>query len=515
MTSPSIPKECDYLIVGAGATGVAFCDSLLQGNTGGNMPKIVMVDAHASPGGQWHDSYDFVQLHQPSAGYGVESTPLEPSPEQKDHLATRREILEYYRALIQTWEASADFTFVGNATLDLDLNANPGNPSEHKDVYSITTLKKDGQQQPQHTTIKVRKRLVDARYLQPDLPIHVKPKFTLDPHKIKCIPVNELVTLTSALSQKFVVIGGGKTGMDAVYYLLTRAKVPPTQIVWVVPNEPWITARENIGNCMELLHTAIMGGLATHQTSLQDDPTLFQNAFVQWHQQGKVYRLFDFGNNEWPTKFQDATLSKDELATLRQIPATNILHGQGRIQRIRDNGDLEFQNGTVVELPWKNDNADTTIFVHCSAGAFNYTHHTTCPPRPVFDSANKRITLQDVYGTPGFCFVGSILGKLESVVDLKDEDKNHMCRAPVPPTGVELPALGPSGGDVLGKLSSQNGWVQRLCNLKAWLQTPSLREWLVGHRLFNLGHYKSADDIESLVNETYNALKDAGIIVSE
>ena len=40
--------------------------------------------------------------------------------------------------------------------------------------------------------MNVRKRIVDARYLEPDLPIFVKPKFTFDDKYVKCVPVNTL-----------------------------------------------------------------------------------------------------------------------------------------------------------------------------------------------------------------------------------------------------------------------------------------------------------------------------------
>ncbi len=64
--------EADYFVVGAGALGMAFVDSLIcHGDA-----DVVMVDRHYGPGGHWLDSYPFVQLHQPSRFYGVSSTPL-------------------------------------------------------------------------------------------------------------------------------------------------------------------------------------------------------------------------------------------------------------------------------------------------------------------------------------------------------------------------------------------------------------------------------------------------------
>src|SRR5512135_1292083 len=64
--------DTDYLVVGAGASGMAFADTL-SAHTDAD---VVLVDRRHRPGGHWLDAYPFVRLHQPSAYYGVESRPL-------------------------------------------------------------------------------------------------------------------------------------------------------------------------------------------------------------------------------------------------------------------------------------------------------------------------------------------------------------------------------------------------------------------------------------------------------
>src|SRR6476660_3054376 len=64
--------ETDYLVVGAGAAGMAFTDSLISHSDA----EVVMVDRRHRPGGHWNDAYPFVRLHQPSAFYGVNSRVL-------------------------------------------------------------------------------------------------------------------------------------------------------------------------------------------------------------------------------------------------------------------------------------------------------------------------------------------------------------------------------------------------------------------------------------------------------
>ncbi|CAN5388644.1 hypothetical protein BH11ACT6_BH11ACT6_47970 [soil metagenome] len=64
--------ETDYLVIGAGATAMAFVDTLISETSA----DVVMIDRHHAPGGHWNTAYPFVRLHQPSAYYGVNSRAL-------------------------------------------------------------------------------------------------------------------------------------------------------------------------------------------------------------------------------------------------------------------------------------------------------------------------------------------------------------------------------------------------------------------------------------------------------
>ena len=64
--------DTDYLVVGAGATGLAFVDALAAGAD----VEVAVVDRHPAPGGHWRHAYPFVRLHTPSAYYGVNSLAL-------------------------------------------------------------------------------------------------------------------------------------------------------------------------------------------------------------------------------------------------------------------------------------------------------------------------------------------------------------------------------------------------------------------------------------------------------
>jgi cation diffusion facilitator CzcD-associated flavoprotein CzcO len=70
--SPKVLVSSDYLVVGAGASGLAFADALVAESDVG----VTIVDRRQIPGGHWRHAYPFVRLHTPSAFYGVNSFPL-------------------------------------------------------------------------------------------------------------------------------------------------------------------------------------------------------------------------------------------------------------------------------------------------------------------------------------------------------------------------------------------------------------------------------------------------------
>lgn len=95
--------EADYLVVGAGAMGMAFIDTLVT-----ETEARVVVDRHHAPGGHWTMAYPFVRLHQPSAFYGVNSSRLGSDAIDQVgwnrglfELATAGEICAYYDRIMR------------------------------------------------------------------------------------------------------------------------------------------------------------------------------------------------------------------------------------------------------------------------------------------------------------------------------------------------------------------------------------------------------------------------------
>ena len=89
--------------------------------------------------------------------------------------------------------------------------------------------------------ITVRKKTVDSTYMDVRVPSITKPKFEVSP-EVTIIPINGLIDIHSPWEQ-YVVLGAGKTGIDAILFLLNQ-NVEADKIIWVMPNDAWLMNRD-------------------------------------------------------------------------------------------------------------------------------------------------------------------------------------------------------------------------------------------------------------------------------
>src|SRR5260221_4481080 len=157
--------ETDYLVVGAGAMGMAFTDSLIDHAD----VHVTLVDRRHAAGGHWQDAYPFVQLHQASVFYGVASTVLGTGAVQHQgpesglqERARRSEIQAYYDDILyRRFLGTGRVTFLSASEYHTD-------GTDH-----LVTSRVSGE----CAQVKVRRRVVDAAYLSPTIPSTTPPPF--------------------------------------------------------------------------------------------------------------------------------------------------------------------------------------------------------------------------------------------------------------------------------------------------------------------------------------------------
>ncbi len=385
--------QADYLVVGAGAMGMAFTDALIDHAD----VRVALVDRRPSAGGHWLDAYPFVRLHQASAFYGVASTPLgggiqSYGPEAGLYeRATMPEICAYFgHVLNDRMVQSGRVEFLANCEYLPDGQI----------VSHISG---------QRFEVSPRCRIVDARYLAPDIPASTPAPFEVDADA-RVIPVNELARIGEAPSQ-FVIVGSGKTATDACIWLLAHG-VDAAAICWVRPREPWMLNR-----AVAQPDPAVFLGMAADTMEAAAAATSVTDLFLRLEDAGIMVRI---DRSVMPTMAKAPTLAGWELELLRSIE--NVVR-LGHVRRV-GSGRLTLEHG---EMPIARD----ALVVHCAASGLQYP-----PLVPIWGPS--AITLQPIRaGYP--CFGAALAGYVEATRrsgahdgtrDPHDAEKNRLC----PPT---------------------------------------------------------------------------------
>jgi len=371
----------DYLVIGAGAMGLAFADEILNmsAGTGHDATEIVIVDKRAKPGGHWNDAYDFVRLHQPSYSYGVSSIPL--GSGDKD-LCSKYQILAYFELAMKKMIDTGRLRFLPQC--------------EYLGEGKIRSLV-DNELEYEVTP---RKKTVDATYLNTCVPSTHPPKFKASP-EINLVPINGLTRIQKPW-QNYVVVGAGKTGIDAVLHLLDL-NIDPDRIVWIMPNDSWFFNRSffYLDNIMDYVDGF---------TKVLYQAENFKDLILKLEEREWMLRL---DKTRWPTKFKCATVNMEEFTKLKKIK--NIVR-QGRVSEILADKIL-FQDGSSYPTSVNN------LHVDCSADGL-----AAKPPCPIFQG--KKIILQSV----SFCqqvYSASVIAGLEVRAE-DDDDKKNGILTPVP-----------------------------------------------------------------------------------
>lgn len=411
--------DADYLVVGAGASGMAFTDALIDHAD----VSVVMVDRRCGVGGHWLDAYPFVRLHQASAFYGVASTLLgegqvqHVGPEAGLHeRASASEVCAYYGKVLR------------------DRMVGPGRVA----LYTSCDYIGDGafvsRVSGRRYQVRVRRRVVDARYLSPQIPAQSAAPFEVA-DGVRVIPVNDLVRLDGAPSQ-YVVVGSGKTATDACIWLLDNG-VDPGAIRWVRPRDPWMLNRAVVQP-----DPAVIVGMAADTVQAAAGAESPDDLFVRLEDAGVMLRI---DRSVTPTMAKTPTLAQWELDRLRTIDDVVRLGHLGRVEPTRlvlSHGEAGMEKDAVV--------------VHCAAPGLQYR-----PLVPIW--GQDVITLQPIRA--GFpCFGAALAGYVEATID-DDQDKNRLC----PPTPYSNTPADWARMQVLGYQASS-----------AFMSHPDIASWANG-----------------------------------
>jgi len=426
------PIETDYLIIGAGAAAMAFVDTLLSESDA----QVVIVDRHHQPGGHWNDAYSFVRLHQPSAFYGVNSHELDSGAIDTlglnrglHQLASGAELLSYFEQVMDRRflpSGRVRYFPMSNYAMDAD--------GEHR-FTSLLTGRSRG--------VTVHRKVVDATHARTATPSTHLPQYAIAAG-VQCVPLNQLPQLKRPPSS-YVVVGSGKTGIDACLWLLQN-EVAPSKICWIMPRDAWFLDRANNQPGQDFFEQSV-GGIVQQLEAIIAAKSI-PDLFARLEAAGQLLRLDE---NILPTAYHCATVSMAELSALRRIE--NVVR-LGRVEAIEPTR-IVLEQGAIAHGP-------DSLIVDCSANGI--------PPPPVMPVfAGNRINLLMV-GTCQPVFSAALIAYVES--HIADEiEKNTLCRV------VPSPVL---------PLDWLRMWAVFLDNGLRWGRHRGLTRWLLRSRLNGL-----------------------------
>ena len=415
--------DADYVVVGAGAMGMAFVDEILTHSDA----TVAMVDRHARPGGHWNDAYPYVRLHQPSFFYGVSSARL--GSDRIDavglnaglsELASGPEVCAYFDQVMQR-------RFLASGRVDYLPGAN------YRDGEA--TIAASGAT----VTMNARRAVVDATYMKVTVPSTTPPKYEVD-DGATVIPPNLLPQMEQP-ADGYVVIGAGKTAFDAILWLVDQ-RVDPGQIRWIAPRDSWLINRAATqpGD----------GFRIGEQTRFAAEADSARELFERLEAEGHFLRI---DPSIEPTMYRCATVTDTEIEQLRRIE--HVVRG-ARVRRVGTT-EIELDGTTIPTSP-------DTVHVDCSADGLE-----RLPITPVFDG--DRITLQTIRACQQV-FSAALTGRIETLADLDDADKNELATViPHPDTPHDY----------------LTGSAAHIHNVGRWMARPEVAEWLGESRLSPTG----------------------------
>ncbi len=417
--------EADYVIVGAGAVGMAFADTLLTDSTA----SMILVDRRHKPGGHWNDAYPFVRLHGPSANYGVNSRKLgsdaiDPSGLNQGlhELATGAEICAYFdRVMHQRFVPSGRVTYL---------------PLRDFGEDGFVTSRLTGER----AQVRARRKLVDATFSDTRIPATHPPGYAVA-DGVRCVAPNALAHLSEPFAG-FVIIGAGKTAMDTAVWLLEQG-VDPDAITWIRPRDAWLLNRRNVQPRFEFFADTI-GAFAAEMEAARD-ATSIDDLFARL-EAAQLLRRIDPAVA--PTMYRCAIVSDAELEQMRRITRVVRL---GRVSAVEADR-IVLEQGVIPTSPQH-------LHIDCSADGIPKK-----PAVPIFQGA--RIVPQIVRRCSP-TFSAALVAHLEATLS-GDAEKNAFC-VPVPVADEPLDWLRMQLADAR--------------NNRLWSQFADLRRWLFRARL--------------------------------
>lgn len=240
------PTTLDYVVVGAGYAGLNVLAAVKRLKPSA---QVLCIDRHEKPGGCWNDFYDYVALHQPHTLFGVNGQPWH--FKDPNILAPRADILHHFKSFVDTG-LSPSFEFKGQT--DYLGCRRLGDASG---LLEVTIKPLEGE-----NVVLQTKHVIDARaFNYPGQ--HMQSSASSSPEvQLADLPKYHSERPDNVSDRLYVIVGGGKTGVDTALWLADHRK-PSDEVLMITGRSKYFFCREHIlpKKPNQSLSTPVLGGI--------------------------------------------------------------------------------------------------------------------------------------------------------------------------------------------------------------------------------------------------------------
>jgi len=197
-------ERCDVCIIGAGIAGLNALFVASQYLSGDQ--RAILVDRRSRPGGMWIDTYDYVRLHQPHPFFTAGDIKWNLGKE-REHLATREEVLGHMHHCLEVLKHRIQVTELFGYEFE--------NAEEVGGKVRITCSSGEGRE------IEIEADRLIKAYGQG---IETNAPLELSSARARSVSPDYFDVRGPEMRDSDApvwIVGGGKTGMDTAYALIT------------------------------------------------------------------------------------------------------------------------------------------------------------------------------------------------------------------------------------------------------------------------------------------------------
>jgi ribulose 1,5-bisphosphate synthetase/thiazole synthase len=224
-------ENCDLCVIGAGIAGInaLFAASQYLGKDG----RVILIDSKSAPGGMWNETYDYVRLHQPHKMFTAGNIEWEVDRDPA-YLASKSEVLSHMRYCIKeiaekiSLDEMYGYTYESHEEVCINDNY---------EAHVICTPVSEGKKP---LLIKANKCIKAFGFN-----VEQNEALALSSSQVNSITPNYGQLFSEVMAKDaapIYIVGGGKTGMDTAYQLVTR--FPKKQVRLIVGDGTVFTCRD-------------------------------------------------------------------------------------------------------------------------------------------------------------------------------------------------------------------------------------------------------------------------------